>query len=99
MRRAEPALRNCKFMSDHKELMMSIVNLTVAKRRFNELIRKVESGEEAVITRHGRPVARVLPVSPVKQPVPLERLAELRKRLPTRKENSAKALRELRDAE
>ena len=52
---------------------MSSVNLAVAKAHLSELISKVESGEEVVITRHGRPVARVIPATPVKQPVPLER--------------------------
>ena len=66
----------------------------------SELINKVESGEEVVITRHGRPVARVVPATPVKQPVPLERLAELRKSLPPWEgRDSAKLLRELRDEE
>lgn len=78
---------------------MNAVNLAVAKAQLSELINKVESGEEVVITRHGRPVARVVPATPVKQAMPLKRLAELRKQLPARKGGSAKALRELRDAE
>ena len=78
---------------------MSSVNLATAKAHLSELINKVESGEEVVITRHGRPVARVVPATPVKQPVPLERLAALRKRLPPRKGSSAIELRKLRDEE
>ena len=78
---------------------MSSVNLAVAKAHLSELISKVESGEEVVITRHGRPVARVVPTTPVKQPVPLERLAALRKLLPPRKGSSAIELRKLRDEE
>lgn len=79
---------------------MSTVNLAVAKAQLSELINKVEAGEEVVITRHGRPVARVVPATPLKQPVPLERLAELRKSLPPWEgKSSAKLLRELRDEE
>lgn len=78
---------------------MSPVNLATAKAQLSELINRVESGEEVVITRHGRPVARVVPATPVKQPVPLERLAALRKRLPPRKGSSAIELRKLRDEE
>ena len=79
---------------------MGSVNLATAKAQFSELINKVESGEEVVITRHGRPVARVVPATPVKQPVPLERLAALRKSLPPWEgRDSAKLLRELRDEE
>lgn len=36
-----------------------------AKARFSELIRDVEAGQEVTITRHGRPVARIVPVAPV----------------------------------
>lgn len=78
---------------------MSAVNLAVAKAQLSKLIHKVESGEEVVITRHGRPVARVVPATPIKQPVPLKHLAKLRKQLPARKGSSAQELRELRDAE
>jgi prevent-host-death family protein len=31
-----------------------------AKTRFGELLQRVESGEEIVITRHDRPVARIV---------------------------------------
>lgn len=78
---------------------MSSVNLAVAKAQLSELVNKVEAGEEVLITRHGRPVARMVPATPVMQPVPLQRLAALRKRLPARKGSSAQALRELREAE
>ena len=78
---------------------MSSVNLAVAKAHLSELISRVEAGEEVVITRHGRPVARVIPATPVKQPVPLERLAALRKSLPPRKGSSAVELRKMRDEE
>ena len=78
---------------------MSAVNLAVAKAHLSELINKVESGEEVVITRHGRPVARVVPVAAAVQQVPLQRLAALRKQLPAVSKSSAQSLRELRDAE
>jgi len=78
---------------------MRTVNLATAKAQLSELIGRAENGEEVVITRHGRPVARMLPATPVKQPVPLERLAALRKSLPARKGSSAKELRKLRDEE
>jgi prevent-host-death family protein len=32
-----------------------------AKTRLSELLDRVESGEQIVITRHGRPVARLVP--------------------------------------
>jgi prevent-host-death family protein len=35
-----------------------------AKTRFSELLEHVASGKEIVITRHGSPVARMVPVRP-----------------------------------
>ena len=39
---------------------MSKMTAFEAKTRFGELLQRVESGEEIVITRHDRPVARVV---------------------------------------
>lgn len=78
---------------------MRTVSLAHAKAHLSELMDNVESGEEVVITRHGRPVARVLPVNPVKQMLSLQRLAELRQQVPAWQGSSAEMLRELRDAE
>lgn len=36
-----------------------------AKTRLGELLSEVEAGASYVITRHGRPIARLLPVDPV----------------------------------
>lgn len=78
---------------------MHAMSLAQAKAHLSELLNAVESGEEVVITRHGRPVARVVPASPFKQPLPVQRLAELRHQVPAWKNSSAESLRELRDAE
>ena len=40
------------------------VSVSEAKNRLTELIRKVEVGEEVVITRHGRVVAQLAPPPP-----------------------------------
>ena len=39
--------------------MAQIVNVSEAKARFTALLADVESGEEIVITRAGRPIARL----------------------------------------
>jgi prevent-host-death family protein len=78
---------------------MHAMSLAHAKAHLSELLNTVESGEEVVITRHGRPVARVLPASPIKQMLPLQRLAELRQQVPAWHGSSASLLRELRDEE
>jgi prevent-host-death family protein len=42
-------------------LVMMQVNLYEAKTRLSELIREAMAGEEVVIARHGKPVARLIP--------------------------------------
>ena len=41
--------------------MAKIVNTHEAKTRLPELLRKVEAGEEVIIGRAGRPIARLAP--------------------------------------
>jgi len=40
---------------------MATVSAFDAKTRFGELLRRVARGEEVIITRHDRPVARIVP--------------------------------------
>jgi prevent-host-death family protein len=54
-----------------------LITVTDAKARLLDLVRRVEAGEEVVLTRHGTPVVRL---TPVKAPVDVEkRLAILDK--------------------
>jgi prevent-host-death family protein len=40
---------------------MAVVTAFEAKTRFGELLERVRQGEEVVITRHDKPVARIVP--------------------------------------
>lgn len=42
---------------------MVSVNIYDAKTQLSQLINRVELGEEIVISRHGRPVARLVPLA------------------------------------
>lgn len=62
---------------------MITVGAFEAKTKLSSLLDKVEAGEEVVITRHGRPVARLVP--PAEPPRKMtgkefvERMREIRK--------------------
>jgi prevent-host-death family protein len=43
---------------------MSSHSIAETKDKLSELIDRAEKGEDVVITRHGRPVVRLAPVSP-----------------------------------
>jgi prevent-host-death family protein len=42
--------------------MANVVGAYEAKTRLSELLEKVEAGEEITITKHGSPVAKLVPV-------------------------------------
>ena len=76
---------------------MVTVNLVQAKAHLSELLDKVETGEEVIITRHGRAVAHIRPVSRPKHPLRLDDLAAFRATMPGLRKASAELLREVRD--
>lgn len=74
---------------------MSTVTLAEAKTHLSHLLDQVEAGEEVIITRRGRAIARITPVEKPKQPV--KSLAEFRSRMPRWRKSSAELLRDMRD--
>ncbi len=84
------------FWSYHGRVMLT-VNLVWGNAHLSELLDKVEAGEEVIITRHGRAVAHIRPVSRSKQPLRLDELAAFRATMPRLRRPSAQLLREVRD--
>ncbi|WCM27277.1 type II toxin-antitoxin system prevent-host-death family antitoxin [Sphingomonas sp. QA11] len=41
------------------------ISVTEAKAQLTELIRRAEAGDEIVLTRHGHPAVRLVPVNPL----------------------------------
>ncbi len=63
----------------------SSVGAYEAKTHFSEILAKVEAGEEVTITKHGTPVARLVPVkktyTPEERQAAIERIIKLREGL------------------
>jgi prevent-host-death family protein len=64
-------------------VIMKTVSVATLKQKLSEYLRRVEQGDEIVVTSHRRRVARVIPEPdsgiPVRRPThPLSRLAEIR---------------------
>lgn len=74
---------------------MGKVTLADAQARLSSLVDQVEAGDEIVMTRRGRPVARIVPEEKPKQP--LKSLGEFRSRMPRWRKPSAELLREMRE--
>ena len=76
---------------------MVTVNLAQAKARLSELLDKVETGQEVVITRRGKAVAHLSAAIAPKRPLPLSELAGFRASMPRLRSPAAKLVREVRD--
>ena len=74
---------------------MATISVADAKAHLSELIDRAESGEQIVITRHGRPVAQLsAAVTPKK---PIRSMAAFRARMPKLNPPLSQSLREMRD--
>jgi prevent-host-death family protein len=51
---------------------MRTVNVHDAKTHLSTLLAEVAAGEEVVIARSGRPVARLVPYTPVERPIGID---------------------------
>ena len=75
---------------------MHKLSVAEAKAHLSEILDEVERGKEVVITRRGKPVARLAAIE--KRPDPLPPLAGFRATLPRVKVPSAAIVRQMRDA-
>lgn len=69
-----------------------------AKSGLSELLDRVEAGEEILITRRGRPIARVEGAEAGRKKLPLPSLRELRATQPKARTPITILIRQLRDA-
>lgn len=76
---------------------MKSVNVAEAKARLSEIITGIERGGEVVITRRGRPVARLSSVARPSKPVDYGVMDALRARQPMAKSSSLWLIREMRE--
>jgi prevent-host-death family protein len=76
---------------------MVTIGLAQAKAHLSDLLDKLESGYEVVVTRHGRAVARILAALRPKQPLPPDELHAFRATMPRFRPPSAELLCEARD--
>ncbi|MBI1864961.1 MAG: type II toxin-antitoxin system prevent-host-death family antitoxin [Nitrospirae bacterium] len=74
---------------------MRTVSVAEAKVHLSEILNQVETGQEVVITRRGRPVARLATVRKAFKPLPL--LSGFRASMPKSKTPSAEIIRKMRD--
>ena len=57
---------------------MSKVGAYEAKTKFSELLKRAADGERIVVTKHGVPVAELVPVAKAKELTPQEAIAALK---------------------
>lgn len=76
---------------------MQTINVRETREKLSNLLDAVAAGDEVVILRHGKPVARLTSAQPERVQFPDR--SELRNTLPPARESSAQLVRQLRDNE
>ncbi len=77
---------------------MNTCTVAEAKAHLSELLARVESGEELVITRRGLPVAHLSPIRPAKQPPDGQAIRAFRGSRAIAKTSAIDLVRDMRDA-
>jgi prevent-host-death family protein len=76
---------------------MPSVTLADAKAHLSALVEQAAQGEAVVITRRGKPVAKITGVDRVRKPIDGGALRELTKSMPRQKLSAGAWLRQVRD--
>ncbi len=78
---------------------MQTVNVRKARAQISQLLDAVESGEEIIIQRNGKPIARLVPIEDPQTRVHFADRHAFRSRIPASRKDSAELVRALRDDE
>ena len=78
---------------------MRSVSITEAKARLSEIIAQVEAGESIQITRRGKPVAVISPVTAKRRPIDIEALRNLTESMPKQDVSAGEFIRRMPDTD
>jgi len=73
-----PAANSCKLVDDQLITVMQTIGTFEAKTHLTRLLDRVAAGEQITITRHGTPIARLVPVKPTGSRQIRETIAKLK---------------------
>ncbi len=73
------------------------IGIAEAKAKLSELVERAAKGEEIVIERHGKPVARLVAEQPKKKPLDIEAIRQFQATLPKTDTSAEEFIRKMRD--
>jgi prevent-host-death family protein len=76
---------------------MKSIAFAEAKARLSELVDDVEAGESVCITRHGKPVAEIRPISKEREPIDFDALKRMTDAMTPQEEDGGTFMRRIRD--
>ena len=77
---------------------MNLMSVADAKAHLSAVIERAEAGETVCITRRGKPVARVVPIDPPREPFDWDALERHAAGMPPETEDSGIFMRRMRDS-
>ena len=76
---------------------MTSVSLAQAKAQLSALVARAEAGDDISITRHGKPVARLVAAERPLKPVDTELLRKFVETMPVQEQSTEDFIRQMRD--
>ena len=76
---------------------MTSVSLAQAKAQLGALVARAEAGDDISITRHGKPVARLVAAERPLKPVDTELLRKFVETMPVQEQSTEDFIRQMRD--
>jgi prevent-host-death family protein len=77
--------------------MMGNVNIADAKAHLSELVEQAASGDTVCITRRGKPVAQLTAIHTPRNPIDIEMLRAVTKKMSPQTESAGDFVRRMRD--
>ena len=77
---------------------MDTTSIADAKARLSELVDRAEAGEPQIITRRGKPVAKIVAIEPAKKRLDVDAIRAFAKTLPPDPEDAGDFMRRMRDS-
>jgi len=76
-----------------------IINIAEAKAHLSELAERAAGGESVVLSRRGKPIARLASLERPRKPVDRDRLRRLTDAMPEQSEEAGALVRRMRDGD
>ena len=76
---------------------MKYVGIAETRRRISNLVARAATGDEICITRHGKPIAKLIAIGTAHKPIDMKLLRRVTDTMPRQRQTAGEFVRTMRD--